>query len=54
MLSVSFICLKSRQNKSGQSPIQLWVNVDGSRATTILSLRVALWNHIKSCDSSLW
>ena len=54
MLSVSFTCLKSRQNKSGQSPIQLWVNVDGSRATTILSLRVALWNHIKSNDSSLW
>ena len=41
MLSVSFTCLKSRQNKSGQSPIQLWVNVDGKRATTILSLRAA-------------
>lgn len=39
MLSVSFTCLKSRQNKAGQSPIQLWVNVDGKRATTILSLR---------------
>ena len=41
MLSVSFTCLKSRQNKAGQSPIQLWVNVDGKRATTILSLRAA-------------
>ena len=41
MLSVSFTCLKSRQNKSGQSPIQLWVNVDGKRATTIQSLRAA-------------
>ena len=39
MLSESFTCLKSRQNKAGQSPIQLWVNVDGKRATTILSLR---------------
>ena len=39
MLSVSFTCLKSRQNKAGQSPIQLWINVDGKRATTILSLR---------------
>ena len=39
MLSVSFTCLKSRQNKAGQSPIQLWVNVNGKRATTILSLR---------------
>ena len=25
MLSVSFACVKSKQNKSGQSPIQLWV-----------------------------
>ena len=41
MLSVSFTCLKSRQNKAGQSPIQLWVNVDWKRATTILSLRAA-------------
>ena len=39
MLSISFTCLKSRQNKAGQSPIQLWVNVDGKRATTILNLR---------------
>ena len=39
MLSVSFTCLKSRHNKAGQSPIQLWVNVDGKRATTILNLR---------------
>ena len=39
MLSVSFACIKSRQNKSGQSPIQLWVNIDGKRATTILDLR---------------
>ena len=41
MLSVCFTCLKSRQNKAGQSPIQLWVNVDGKRTTTILGLRAA-------------
>ena len=39
MLSISFTCLKSRQNKAGQSPIQLWVNVDGQRATTLLDIK---------------
>ena len=39
MLSISFTCLKSRQNKAGQTPIQLWVNVDGKRvATTLINL----------------
>lgn len=39
MLSISFACVKSRKNKSGQSPIQVWVNVDGKCATIILNLR---------------
>ena len=39
MLSVSFACVKSKQNKSGESLIQLWVNVDGKRATTLLNIR---------------
>ena len=39
MLSVSFACIKSRKNKAGQSPIQLWVNVDGQRATTLLDIK---------------
>ena len=39
MLSVSFACVKSRKNKSGQSPIQVWVNVDGQRATTLLDIK---------------
>ena len=40
MLSVSFACIKSRKNKAGQSPIQLWVNAGGRRVTTLLSLWV--------------
>ena len=51
MLSVSFTCLKSRQNKAGQSPIQLWVNVDGKRATTILSLRATSQEFQKAMKS---
>ena len=39
MLSISFACIKSRKNKSGQSPIQVWVNVDGQRATTLLDIK---------------
>lgn len=39
MLSISFACIKSRINKSGQSPIQLWINVDGRRATTLLDIK---------------
>ena len=51
MLSVSFTCLKSRQNKAGQSPIQLWVNVDGKRATTILSIRATPFEFQKAMKS---
>lgn len=40
MLRISFACVKSRINKSGESPIQLWINCNGSRATTYLDLRV--------------
>lgn len=39
MLSISFACIKSRKNKAGQSPIQVWVNVDGKRATTLLDIK---------------
>ena len=39
MLSISFACIKSRINKAGQSPIQVWVNVDGKRATTLLDIK---------------
>mgnify|MGYP003303975739 CR=1 FL=1 len=40
MLGISFACVNSRKNKSGESPIQLWINCNGSRATTYLGLRV--------------
>lgn len=39
MLSISFACIKSRKNKAGQSPVQVWVNVDGKRATTLLEIK---------------
>ena len=38
MLSISFSCVKSKINKKGESPIQLWVNCNGKRATTYLEL----------------
>lgn len=39
MLSISFACVASKINKKGESPIQLWVNCNGKRATTYLDLR---------------
>ncbi len=39
MLSISFACVASKVNKRGESPIQLWVNCNGKRATTYLELR---------------
>lgn len=38
MYSVTFSCPTTRVNKQGLSKIQLWVNVDGVRKTTILDL----------------
>lgn len=40
MLNINFACVNSRKNKAGESPIQLWINCDGKRATTHLELRV--------------
>ena len=53
MLSFSFTCLKSRQNKAGQSPIQVWVNVDGKRATTIMSLHATPQEFQKAMKSKI-
>lgn len=39
MLSISFSCVESKLNKKGESPIQLWINCNGKRATTYLELR---------------
>ena len=39
MLSISFACVASKVNKKGESPIQLWINCNGKRATTYLELR---------------
>ena len=39
MLSISFACVASKVNKRGESPIQLWINCNGKRATTYLELR---------------
>lgn len=38
MYSVTFSCPTTRVNKQGLSKIQLWVNVDGIRKTTLLEL----------------
>ncbi len=39
MFSLTLACLKSRKNKAGECPIQLWINVNGNRAATVLEVK---------------
>ena len=40
MLSIRFSCLVSKANKKGESPVQLWVNCNGSRTMTYLDIHL--------------